>query len=306
MGPDRTTSEFNPADALDIPEDDSVEQQVSPPPEQPQRDEIDEMLDSDPDIREAVKREIRQRLLGTQQPQPTQATPRTPQVETELESVREQIQKYEATIDEFFQIPDSERNYEQFERTKIERDRAMRRERQLEARKSQYQTGLNRSTQVVEDFIRQRTAEEKRQHYPVSVGDYADLVRQYARTLEPEVLADEAALRRNLQYVVQPNAYMAYMNQPGRNRTRIKTQPDAPRGDAYMDDGGVDTEAPRGKYADATDEEREFLRGIGVLEDKKQTSTDLIPTEDGFIIPIGRGRRNDFPHPARGKAKSSE
>lgn len=252
-----------------------------------ERDELDELLDSDPQMREAVKAEMKRRLMG--QEQPVQQQPVEPEP-TQLDMVQQQIVENDRQLDAFFETPEAERNYEQFERLKIQQRRLERQEREAREAHMRQREALSRSDQVIESWIRQRAATDR------GVLEYQDRIKQIASGLRPDIRADEGALRQALEYMVLPNAFMQHSQaQRARQGRRQPQRRDAPPGEAYMDDDADDRPKRRDKYADASAEEREFLRRVGLLKDESsrgRQNDGLIPMKDGYVIPITRGRRN--------------
>lgn len=249
------------------------------------RDEIDELLDDDPEVRNAVKNEMKRRLIEQQQaPQRREPQKREP---SEMDKVREEIEENDAALDAFFNQAEDERDYVEYEKRKLRQQRLIRRESLLKDQRYEQQRAASRAPSVVENWIRERAGTDR------EILQYADRIKSYAQNLKPEIKADEAALRNYLQYMVEPNAYKEYMRSGGKQRKQPRR--DEPSGDAYMDDDGEPRR--KGKYADASDEERDFLRRVGVLKDSnaQKKNTDLYPTEDkqGFYVPVGRGRRNE-------------
>ena len=119
-----------------------------------------------------------------------------------------------------------------------------------------------------------------------------------AKTLDPAIRADRARLEQVLQHLVEPNAYKQH-NLSRRGGARQDFRRDA--GGSYTDPSGDERDArseQRGNpYADASPEELEFLRGVGLVKDRKgqpRDSNELQLSADGrgYVIPVTRGRRN--------------
>lgn len=252
----------------------------------PQDDAINKLIDEDPDVRAAVAAEIKSRLMNPQ-PAAPQESP-TAGVQTEMEKLREQINADEAWIDAFYEKPDSERNYTEFQRKQDAIRRNERRMRELEREEVRLTQNLNQSDSWIDAWVNEAKLRDP------NVGRYGNIIKQMARQLPAQVLANREALRNSLQHYVEPNAFKRYALQNRQQRRQDPRQDTAGTG-AYEESGD---EAPvpgkQDKYADATPQEREFLRRVGLIKDEgKRGGNDLIPIEDGFIIPIGRGRRND-------------
>lgn len=258
--------------------------QEQEPQARPERDEFDELLDDDPQTREAVKAEMRRRLAQPQQPPAPQS-----QEPSELKKVQDEIDTVETELESFFSTPEQERNYEQFERLKIRKGRLERQERQLERHEQDRERRMARAPQVIDAWIREQAATDR------EITKYADKIKQIARGLRPHILADEQTLRQALEYMVEPNAYKQYVRS---RRTQQRSQPqdrNAPR-DSYSDDDGDDRPRNRDRFADASDEEREFLRNVGVLKDRQKEArrSGLVPTGDGgYYIPMNGNKRRE-------------
>lgn len=262
------------------------ENEVESPPEV--RDEFDDLLDNDPQMREAVKAEMKRRLMqGVDEPR----QPQGDRPKTELERVRDELEATQREIDEFFSTPEQERNYEKFEQSKLRLGRLERQERLALEQRDEYRRALSRADSIVDSWIREQAAMDP------NVAKYGDRIKRIAKTLRENVRADEATLRDALKVIVEPNAYKEYVRANRQTKRKPQSRRDVPDGNAYMDDDGDDRPARNDKYADASEEERAFLRNVGLLKDersKRSGKSELIPTEDGgFIIPIGRGRRNE-------------
>ena len=252
----------------------------------PQDDAINKLIDEDPDVRAAVAAEIKSRLMNPQ-PAAPQESP-TAGVQSEMGRLREQINADEAWIDAFYEKPDSERNYTEFQRKQDAIRRNERRMRELEREEVRLTQNLNQSDAWIEGWIGEAKVRDP------NVGRYGNIIKQLARQLPPQVLADRDALRNSLQHYVEPNAFKRYAVQ---NRTAKRQDPrqDTAGTGAYEESGDeVPQAGKQDRFADATPQEREFLKRVGVIkDDAKRGGNEMIPIEDGYIIPIGRGRRND-------------
>lgn len=255
------------------------EQRMDAPPE---RDEIDDLIDSDPEVRSAVKQEIKNRLLNQQQAVRQEQAPPPPAEPSELERVQAELEETDSKLDAFFETPEANRNYEEYEKMKLRQSRLMRRESQLKDEARLTEQAVSRAPQIVDAWIREQAAVDR------NITRYATRIRELARTLRPNIQSDEASLRDALKYMVEPTAYKEYHS---RNARRQQTRRDTPSGEAYMDDDGGQARKPKDKYADASPEEREFLRNVGLVKDQqKSRDNELIPTPDGqgYFIPIPR------------------
>lgn len=253
------------------------------PEQDSEGDMIDEMMDSDPEVRGQLKEQLRQRLLNQQpQPQPQAQQP------SELDEVRQELQKVDQEIDTFFEQSEENRNYEQYEKAKIRRDRLQRRELLLKEQMQEQERAVSRAPQIVESWIREKAAEDR------EVTKYADKIKTIANGLQPHIKADEGTLRQALQYMVEPNAYKQYVRERRQSQRKQQRTREAPSGDTYMDDDSGDEPQKQERFPNASQEEKQFLRRVGLIDEgKKEKQSGLQPTGDGgYFIPVGRGRRN--------------
>lgn len=254
-----------------------------------QADPYDELLE-DPEIRTRVKEELKNLATRGYYGQPQQQAPQQPQVNP-LDEVNRKIQENDQWIDEFFSKPDDKRNFEEFERRKVEQSRLDRKRNEIMLAQQQQREALGRSQDVVEGFIKRVAEVQKKRFGESRIQHYADEVRRLASQLDPAILADEGRLRQNLEWMIEPVAFKRYEESRFNQRSRAQKQRYEARGEAYMDDQ-EDTPEQNDPYADASPEERRFLRGLGLIKDGKDNKEALIPTENGYIIPIRKGRRN--------------
>lgn len=254
--------------------------------EDPQDDAINKLLDEDPDVRAAVAAEIKSRLMNPPAAQPQEAP--TAGLQGEVEKLRGEIDADEAWIDEFYEKPDSERNYTEFQRKQDRIRRNERRMREVEREEQRIMSNLNQSDAWIESWI-----SEAKMRDP-NVSRYASIIKQLAGQLPANVLANREQLRNSLQHYVEPNAFKRYALS-NRQQRRQDPRRDSAGSGAYEETGDEQPVAARqDRFADATPQEREFLRRVGVIKDDAKKGADgLVPIEDGFIIPIGRGRRNE-------------
>lgn len=270
-----------------IDEEDLEGQEDEQEPEQPERDELDEMLDSDPATREAIKEEMRRRIMENQQP--AQQQQEQPQM-SQLDQVRQEIDKMEHQMEQFFSTPEAERNYEEFEKAKMHRDRMVRQEQLLEKQQQSQVQAVRQAPDIVDRWIREQARNDR------EITKYADKIKTMARSLQPNILADEGTLRQALEYMVEPNAYKQYRKEQRRKEARGTRGRETPQGDTYMDDDAPEDEGrKKDRFSDASAEERDFLKRVGLLQEetKKKEENTLQPTGDGgYYIPVTRGRRN--------------
>lgn len=254
----------------------------------PQEDAINRLIDEDAEVRAAVAAEIKQRLMNPPQPTQPQESP-TASLQSEAAELRRKIDADEAFIDTFYAKPDSERNYTEFQQAQ---DRIRRNERSLREKEREEQRlvqNLNQSDAWVESWIGEAKLRDP------NVGRYASTIKQLASQLPPAVLANREQLRNSLQHYVEPNAFKRYSMQ-NRQARRQDPRRDSAGSGAYEDSGDEEQAAAvkQDRFADATPQERDFLRRVGVIkDDAKKAGDGLVPIEDGYIIPIGRGRRNE-------------
>jgi len=151
---------------------------------------------------------------------------------------------------------------------------------------------------VVDDFLRQAIDQERQRFGSTTIDRFQGRIRELARTLEPEILADPQRLRQTLEFYVLPNAKSEYLDQQRLARRNSapprRSAQDHAGGDSYMDGTKDEGQTPPDPYADASPEEREFLKGLGLVKDAPPTGgRSLIPTRDGFIMPVTQGRKNN-------------
>jgi len=257
---------------------------------------IFDLMDNDPQVREAVKNEMKRRLFQAEESQPQPQSEPTDEYDAQLDDLRRQLDEHEQWIDLFFSQPSAERNYDEYERRQVQARRLDRQERLLLEERNKMRTAVQNADRTVNQWIQERVQNEKRRFGGRSdLERYADRVRSLAAQLPATVRADPSKLREALRLYAEPNAYKAWREQERFNRSQgQQARHGSAVNESHMDDGG---EAPRrkGKYDDADPSEREFLRGVGLLREERQgTGGDqgMIPTDNGYIIPVGRGKRN--------------
>lgn len=257
-----------------------------------------DLMDNDPDTREAIAAEMKRRLFQqgvaqNQAPAPFQA-PAVSAQQQELNRVREQIDAAEQWIDGFYAKSDAEKNYAEYQSKNDEIRRLTRRETQLLTEQQQVSAALSNSGSWVDEWIEEQASQEKARHGRATIKEYAQTIRQMASTLDPAIRADRTRLNQVLQHLVEPNAYKQHnlSRRSGAQRQDFRRD----TGGAYSEPGDEQERRPNqnDEFADASPEEREFLRGVGVLKDRKSQQDDgrMIPHGNGYIIPVGRGRRN--------------
>lgn len=263
-----------------------------------QRDIYDDMLDHDPALRQQVKEEMRRRLAGqSQQQQQGEPPKREP---TRLELVSARIEELAQKKNEFLSLPEDQRtqeSYIEFERMREEQFNLGREESRLIAQQSETEARAARAGEVVDQFLQQAIEQERRTFGSTTIDRFQGRVRELARSLDPEVRADPQRLRQTLEFYVLPNAKSEYLDQQRLARRNAPSQrrsaQDHAGGEAYMD-GGDDSQKATDPYANASPDEREFLKGLGLIKDAPQEGRRaLIPTRDGFIIPVTQGRKNN-------------
>lgn len=260
-------------------------------PEQDQgrsKDVYDDLLD-DPGFRPQVKQAIAQfAQQGYQGGQPQQEQPKDP-----IQQLEEQIAEKDRYIEEFFSKPDEERDYAEYERTKNELQRLDRQLNQMRHQRSQQQVALSRSDEVINRWIKSKAEQERRQFGEPEINNYANRVREIAKGLRPEVLANENKLRETLEYSIEPFAFKEFQRSQRQGGQRRPVREGAGRDD-YTDEGGdgPHEDGAQDKFADASEEEREFLKGVGLIGGEKKQEPDLVPVKGGYQIPIRPGRRN--------------
>lgn len=257
-----------------------------------------DLMDNDPDTREAIAAEMKRRLFQAgvaqnQAPAPFQAPQVSPQQE-ELREVRAQIDEAEKWIDGFYAKSDAEKNYAEYQSQNDKIRRLTRRETQLLTEQQHVAQALSQSGSWVDEWIESQAAAEKARSGRATIKEYAASIKQMAATLDPAIKADRARLNQVLQHLVEPNAYKQHnLSRRGGASQRQDFRRDT--GGSYSEPGDESSDRrPTDEFADASPEEREFLRGVGVLKDRKEPKRDggLIAHGDGYIIPVGRGRRN--------------
>lgn len=288
------------SDALLLDEDGSDNQHDQDPQARssavsPEDEAVFDLMDNDPDVRAAVAQEIKQRLFQQQNPpvqQQEQALPQT----GDLERIRREINETEQWLDAFYEKPDTDKNYVEFQQRQDRIRRLERQERDLQSEQRTLTTNLSQANNWVDEWIQAEAQQQKAKRGVANIERYAGNIRQLASQLAPEVRANRQKLHDALRYYLEPNAYKQY-NESQASRQAANRRDSGGHGapgDA-SDDRMNDT---RDKYADASPEERQFLKGVGLLRDDQQqakkSSTDLIPMDNGngYIIPIGRGKRN--------------
>lgn len=252
------------------------------------RDVYDDLLE-DPQFRPQVKQAIAQfaqrGYAGNQEPQQQPMDP--------MQQLEAQIAERDQYIEEFFQKPDEQRDYMEYERKKAELTRLDRRLSEMRTQRAQQQMALGQSDQVIERWIRSKAEQERRQYGEAEISNYASRIREIAKGLRPDLLANEQKLRETLEYSIEPFAYKEYQQ---RQRQQGRPQQEARDGrerDSYTDDDADEPHEPQDKYADASDEERTFLKGLGLIkEERGKRQSELIPVKNGFAIPIRPGNRN--------------
>lgn len=260
----------------------------------PEDDAVYELMDNDPEVRAAVAREIKQRLMQQQQPAPAPA--QTLPQSNELQLIRQRIEETEQWLDAFYEKPDTDKDYVAFQRKQDEIRRLERQERDLQAAQRTVTANLAQSSAWVDEWIQAEARQQKAQRGVANIERYAHLIKQLANQLPVEVRADRAKLNESLRFYLEPNAYKQYNESQANRRAAARREAGAhgEPGDA-SDERMSDKQDP---YADASAEERQFLRGVGLLRDaeqpRKKGSSELIPLQNGngYIIPIGRGKRN--------------
>src|SRR5690606_9854910 len=136
----------------------------------PQDDAINKLIDEVPDVRAAVAAEIKSRLMNPQ-PAAPQESP-TAGVQTEMEKLREQINADEAWIDAFYEKPDSERNYTEFQRKQDAIRRNERRMRELEREEVRLTQNLNQSDSWIDAWVNEAKLRDP------NVGRYGNIIKQ--------------------------------------------------------------------------------------------------------------------------------
>lgn len=252
---------------------------------------VEHLIDQDPDVRAAIAAEIKARLMTP--PNAAQEAPPEAGVRSRLADIASKIDAAEKWVDGFYERSEADRvgdySYTAFQRKQDEIRRLEREARALEREELRLMQNLGQSDAWVEQWIGEAKSKD-----PL-VERYAPIIKRLAAQLPAAVLADREKLRSSLLHYIEPNAYKQYNVAQRQGTRRADPRRDTAGSGAYGDERGSEP-AREGKdpYADASPQEREFLRRVGLIKEQAgNDDTGLIPDGDGFVIPVRRGRRNE-------------
>jgi hypothetical protein len=250
------------------------------------RDHIDDVMD-DPNFRPQIKQAIfesAQRGWQGTQPQEQRQAPPDP-MQQNLDRQTELIAEQKA----FFDKPEAERDYQEYEKSKLEVAELQAAYQRAQREQSQRRASLldpYRVDQIVGDYIEKEARSQASRFGKAVIKDYEARIRDVVRKLPEQHLAGEQAL-----LAVLPNidalAFKEHVAKPRAGRGR----------DASQGYDGQDDRPRTDEFADASAEEKEFLRAMGLIgggEEKKETMRE-VRTASGrqaFVLDVGRGRQN--------------
>ncbi len=257
------------------------------------RDEIDEMLDHDPEFRNQVKAEIRrlaQQGYQVERPQ-QQVQAQVQQQQDALMQIRRRIDELDKEIEGFFGKQEKERDYVAYEKAKLEMSRLQRAESQILAQQASNSAHRVSADRAVEEFIARERTNQVQMFGTPFIDEYAALIRKTVKQLKPEILASPELLEQALSVYIEPSLFKQFVT----DRNRARSTQGAPKG-AY-NEGKMKTESKKtdDPFPDASPEERRLLQGLGLIKDSNSDGgPDMRPTEDGlgFEFDVLPGKRN--------------
>ena len=273
--------------------DEDVAQVGETQEEAPQANVITQQLETDPEYRAQVADYITQlaaaQVGAAQAPQEQQQA--APQV-SPIDQADAGIDELQRQIEAFLQMDEKDPNkdYRQYEEWKVQlsrlenyRARLDRQERLDMARR----LSPEGSERIVEEFIQQEGRSQARRIGKNHVSSYANRVRDLAKQLNANVRSDPDSLRNALQNAIGPMAFQEYVEASMKKGGSMREG--AAPSESYAD--GRTPEAQQGEFDDASPEERQFLRAMGLIQGEERQA-GVRQVDRGFEFDVTRGRRN--------------